>query len=97
MGRWAVLLRRRSGGAVVFVDESAEASALADPVDGNGFGRRLVDAVGGALVDAAVGPVGVVVHGELDDQASKLAFVPDQRVAQQFGSAVRTSRRRDDW
>jgi hypothetical protein len=41
-----VLLRRRSGGVVVFVDESTEDSPPADPVDGDRFGRFLVDAVG---------------------------------------------------
>jgi len=62
-----MLLRRRSGGVVVFVDQSAEYSALSDLVDGGGFGRRLVDAGRQSLVDAAVGPVAVVVVEVLEE------------------------------
>ena len=58
----------------------------ADLVVGDRFGRCLVDAGGGALVDAAVGSVGVVVLEVLDEQHSELAFVPDQGVVEQFGS-----------
>jgi hypothetical protein len=58
-----------SGGAVVSVDESAEDAALPDLVDGDRVGCGLVDAGGGALVDALVGSVGVVVlEGDTDDR-----------------------------
>ena len=72
------LLRRRSGGVVVSVDESTEDSLPADPVDRARFRRFLIDAGGGVLVDAAVGAVAVVVLEVLDEQHSELAFVPDQ-------------------
>jgi hypothetical protein len=67
MSPWDVLLCRRSGGGVVFVDESAEDPAPVDPVDGDGFGCGVVDGGGGALVDATVGPVAVVVLEGLDE------------------------------
>jgi len=63
--RWSVFLRRRSGGGAVFVEESVDYWAPPDPVDRDGFGRRLVDGGGRVLVDAAVGPVTVGVLEEL--------------------------------
>ena len=71
---------------MVFVDESIEDSAPADLVDWDRFGRFLIDAGGGVLVDAAVGPVAVVVLEVLDEQHSELVFVPDQGVVEEFGS-----------
>jgi hypothetical protein len=56
-----------SGGAVVFVDESIKYLPAAYLVDGDRFRCCLVDAGGGALVDAAVGSVGVVVVEELEE------------------------------
>jgi hypothetical protein len=75
-----------SGGAVVFVDESIKYLPAAYLVDGDRFRCGVVDAGGGALVDAAVGPVGVVVLEVLGEQLAELAFVPDQGVVEEFGS-----------
>ena len=85
-GRWAVLLGRWSGGVVVFVDEITVDAAGPDPADGGRFRCGLVDGGGGALVDAAVGAVVVVVLEVLDEQLVELAFVPDQGAVEQFGS-----------
>ena len=81
-----VLLRRWSGGVVVLVDESIEDSSPLDPVDRDRVCRFLVDAGRRSLVDAAVGPVAVVVLEVLDEQHSELVFVPDQGVVEEFGS-----------
>ena len=67
-------LRRRSGGGVVFVDESADYWALPDPVDGDGFGRWMVDGGGGALVDPTMRPVAVVVVEEFGSGGADEAF-----------------------
>ncbi len=86
MSRGDIVLRRRSGGVVVVVDEPAGYWAAPDPVDGDRFGRRPIEAGGGALVDAAVGPVVVAVVEVLDEELAELAFVPDQGAVEQFGS-----------
>ena len=59
-----VLLRRRSGGVLVFVDESTEDSPSADPVDRDRFGRVLVDAGGEDLVEGGDEHGGVVSYQE---------------------------------
>ena len=79
-------MRRRSDGGMVLVDEATEVSPPADPVDRDRFGRLLIDAGGGVLIDAVVGPVVVVVHEVLDEQFAELLFVPDQPAVEQFGS-----------
>jgi hypothetical protein len=61
---------------VVGVDESTEYPPPPDLVDGDRVGCGLVDAVGRALVDAAVAAVVVVVLELLDEQLAESAFVP---------------------
>ena len=63
-----MLLRRWSGGVVVFVDESIEDSLPPDPVDRDRVGGLVVDVGGGVLVDSSVGAVGVGVVEVLDER-----------------------------
>ena len=91
-----------SGGGAVLVDQPAAGAA---PLDRLARSDRDDDArvVGGALVEAAVGPLAVVVVDELAEEDAELAFVPDEGAVQElvaegpdpsFGVGVRLRRPR---
>ena len=66
-----------SGCDAIFVDEPVTGSGSSDLLVEFEHGR--VTFVGGcALVETAMGPVGVVVGHELLEEATELALVPDQ-------------------
>ena len=67
-GRWAVLLGRRSGGVVVFVDETTEDAARPDPADGDRF-----------TSGAAAWPVAVLGPASLECDADALRVLAGTR------------------
>ena len=75
-----------SGGVAVLVDQPATGRASSDRLAGFDLSGDLI--VGGALGEAAVWPVGVVVVDILDEQRAELAFVPDDREDAENSSAV---------